>query len=106
MIELTESAIRKTRALLEAKGDASYCLRLMVRSGGCSGMEYQMHLDQEKPGDLRLGSEDARVLVDAQTMDLVRGSVLDFDDGLRGTGFQVRNPLAKETCGCGRSFQA
>jgi len=104
MIELTESAIQKVINLGKSHSVQGERLRIFVSEGGCSGMEYGMKFDKPAEGDIRIGGGRYEVIVDARSMELIRGSIVDFDDGLHGTGFQVKNPNAKETCGCGRSF--
>ena len=86
-------------------GVNGHCLRLFVESGGCSGMEYGMSFDGAKETDHRIEVQGVTVLVDPESMGHLKGSEVDFDDGLSGKGFEVRNPNAKSTCGCGRSFQ-
>jgi iron-sulfur cluster assembly accessory protein len=103
MIELTERAIQKITALATAALPEQR-LRLFVSEGGCSGMEYGMKFDFPAYGDERFGDARCEIVIDATSLEKISGSVLDFDDGLHGTGFSVKNPKAAETCGCGRSF--
>ncbi len=79
-------------------------LRVFVESGGCSGFQYGMSFDEEKPGDQTIESEGVAFLVDATSLAYLDGSIIDFDDGLQGKGFEIRNPNAQSTCGCGKSF--
>ena len=79
-------------------------LRLFVETGGCSGLQYGMSFDEPKEGDQAFDSEGVTVLVDAAALAQLKGSSIDFDDGLHGKGFEIRNPNAKSTCGCGKSF--
>ena len=104
MIELTERAVKKVTELTGQQTDSELRLRIFVSEGGCSGMEYGMKFDSPSESDLRIGDDRCEVLVDPDSMKQIEGSIVDFDDGLNGTGFSVRNPHAKETCGCGRSF--
>jgi iron-sulfur cluster assembly accessory protein len=103
MIELTERAIQKINALASAASPEQR-LRLFISEGGCSGMEYGMKFDLPVDGDLRFGDARCEIIVDPASLEKINGSSLDFDDGLHGTGFSVKNPKAVETCGCGRSF--
>ena len=105
MIELTENAIHKVIELEKQKADPDTHLRIFVTQGGCSGMEYGMKFDRVQEQDHRIGDERCFVIVDPDSMNQIEGSVVDFDDGLNGKGFSVKNPLAQETCGCGRSFR-
>jgi len=79
-------------------------LRVFVHSGGCSGMEYGMSFDEPKADDATFESEGVSVLVDPASLVYLDGSHIDFDDGLQGRGFEIKNPNAQSTCGCGKSF--
>ncbi len=88
----------------EASADAARRLRLFVENGGCSGMQYGMSFDEAKAGDAAFESEGVPIVVDATSLTHLDGTTIDFDDGLNGKGFEIRNPNAKTTCGCGKSF--
>lgn len=79
-------------------------LRVLVESGGCSGFQYGMSFDVPKPEDLRCESGGVSVIIDPASLAYLQGSVIDFDDGLQGKGFEIKNPNAQSTCGCGKSF--
>lgn len=79
-------------------------LRVFVESGGCSGFQYGMSFDDPKPDDATLESEGVTVLLDPASLAYLNGSKIDFDDGLHGKGFDIQNPNAASTCGCGKSF--
>ena len=79
-------------------------LRVFVDSGGCSGFQYGMSFDERKDGDTEWVSEEVPLLVDPASLAYLDGSAIDFDDGLRGKGFEIKNPNAQSTCGCGKSF--
>lgn len=79
-------------------------LRLLVESGGCSGFQYGMSFDEPKPDDTVLESEGVSLVIDAASLAYLSGSAVDFDDGLHGKGFEIKNPNAQSTCGCGKSF--
>lgn len=104
MITLSESAARKVRAMREELGAPGKSLRVFVESGGCSGMQYGMSFDEPKAGDERIESGGETILVDPASLGHLKGCAIDFDDGLQGRGFEIRNPNAKTTCGCGKSF--
>lgn len=104
MITLTESAARKIETLRAEKASSGQMLRIFVEAGGCSGFEYGMSFDDKKPDDRSLEDQGVGFLVDPTSFDYLDGSVVDFDDGLSGKGFEVKNPNASSTCGCGRSF--
>src|SRR5712691_9978715 len=79
-------------------------LRLFVTSGGCSGFQYGMALDDNlRPGDEVVELDGVRVVVDDSTLPHVRGSEIDYIDSLMGGGFTVHNPSAVQSCSCGHS---
>ena len=79
-------------------------LRVLVESGGCSGFQYGMAFDVTKPGDTETESETIPIVLDEASLAYLKGAVIDFDDGLHGKGFEIENPNAQSTCGCGKSF--
>ena len=80
-------------------------MRLSVEGGGCAGFQYRFGLaDAAAPEDAVVETEGVRLVVDDVSLDLVRGSVVDFVESLGGAAFQVRNPQAASGCGCGTSF--
>ena len=107
MIEVTENAARELRNLLEAqKQNAGKGLRVQITKGGCSGLNYEMTLDEKKGGDEVIERDGVQFFIDGESADYLRGATLDFRGGLTGTGFQITNPNASRTCGCGTSFEA
>lgn len=104
MITLTERAAEKIRSLQAELGEPEKRLRIFVEPGGCSGFEYGMSFDVRKDGDQELENHGVTFLIDETSLSYLDGSEVDFDDGLRGKGFEVRNPNATSTCGCGKSF--
>ena len=104
MITLTPRAAKQVLTLQEELGDASKRLRVFVESGGCSGFQYGMSFDVSKAGDQQLSCEGVEFFIDPTSLAYMDGSVIDFDDGLHGKGFEIRNPNAQSTCGCGKSF--
>lgn len=103
MINLTPKAAAKIREL-QADAGADKRLRVFVESGGCSGFQYGMSFDLPKEGDRTLESEGVSFLMDESSLAYMEGSAIDFDDGLQGKGFEIQNPNAESTCGCGKSF--
>lgn len=79
-------------------------LRVFVESGGCSGFQYGMSFDEAKADDNELESEGVQFLMDPASLAYLDGANIDFDDGLHGKGFEIKNPNAQSTCGCGKSF--
>ena len=104
-ITLTDGAVTKVTDLLAQEGNDALALRVAVRPGGCSGYSYEMFFDSESDDEdvtTRYGS--VKVVVDAASAELLKGSTLDYTDGLQGAGFHISNPNATRTCGCGSSF--
>jgi iron-sulfur cluster assembly accessory protein len=104
MITLTPRAAQQVRSLHEQIADDAKRLRVFVESGGCSGFQYAMSFDMPKSDDAAMDSEGISFVVDPASLAYLDGSVIDFDDGLHGKGFEIRNPNAQSTCGCGKSF--
>lgn len=104
MITLTDSAVTKIRALQSEIADESKRLRIFIEPGGCSGFEYGMSFDQAKEDDMELEDKGVPFLIDPASLEYLKGSQVDFDDGLQGKGFSINNPNAQSTCGCGKSF--
>ena len=107
MISVTQNAARQLQRLLEAEADKTgKGLRIQVAKGGCSGLHYEMSLDQKRAGDEVVGQEGVEFFIDQESASYLQGATLDFRDGLTGTGFHFVNPNASRTCGCGTSFEA
>lgn len=104
-ILLTEAAVAKVRELITAEGDEDLALRMAVRAGGCSGFSYEMFFDsQVEAGDVVEDFDGVKVVVDPESVERLRGSTLDYKDGLMGAGFAIDNPNVTRSCGCGNSF--
>jgi iron-sulfur cluster assembly protein len=108
IVELTPLAVEKVLAAREAEGlGGDVGLRLAVVKGGCSGYEYSVKfVDAPCEGDTVFDAGGISVFVDPESERLLRGSVLDYDDGLHGAGLKFQNPNAGHDCGCGASFAA
>ena len=104
-IVITDSAARRIAALKaqEEAGDAF--LRIAVSGGGCSGFQYGLSFDEQKnPDDVAFEKDGITVVVDDVSLDLLAGSEVDFVEDLMGASFQIKNPNASSSCGCGNSF--
>jgi iron-sulfur cluster assembly protein len=101
---ISDSAADKIKQLLTAEKKEGQGLRLKVVGGGCSGLQYKMELDNEKPGDRVFEKEGAKVLVDMKSLLYLNGTELDYKDELMQAGFVFQNPNVKRSCGCGTSF--
>ncbi len=103
-ILLTASAAKRVAAIAERKA-APAILRLSVDGGGCAGFTYKFELaDTADDGDTIAETNGVRLVVDPVSLDLVRGSAVDFVEDLGGSAFKVTNPNAASGCGCGSSF--
>jgi iron-sulfur cluster assembly accessory protein len=105
-ISLTQNAVDEVKSLLAKPENSGKNLRLYIEQGGCSGMPYGMVFDEKREGDLVSGKAGVSVLVDPISANYLRGAVVDFSDSLTAGGFKITNPNAKQSCGCGKSFQA
>jgi iron-sulfur cluster assembly protein len=107
MITLTDKGAEKVREFLDAQSAVADTagLRVGVRGGGCSGFQYALAFDEQRSGDVVFEDKGIRLLVDQPSLPYVRGSVIDFVDGLQGAGFKVDNPNVIAACGCGSSFR-
>jgi iron-sulfur cluster assembly protein len=103
-IGITERAAEKIKQLQAAENKDSQGLRLKVVGGGCSGLQYKMDLDLQKPGDRVFEKDGAKVLVDMKSLLYLNGTELDYKEELMQSGFVFQNPNVKRSCGCGTSF--
>ena len=106
MITVTLSAKDKITTLLnEEKDSADKFLRVAVKAGGCSGLSYDLSLDNNlKEGDKKFEDKGITIVTDVRSLLYLMDMTLDFSDGINGKGFQFNNPNATRTCGCGESF--
>jgi len=105
MIQLTDRAAQQI-VQLTSQGDLTRGLRLFVEKGGCAGSSYGMAVSLPQPTDEKLEYNGARLFVAAESAPLLEACTLDYEDELTHTGFKIVNPKAKQTCGCGTSFEA
>ncbi|HEX4349493.1 MAG TPA: iron-sulfur cluster insertion protein ErpA [Verrucomicrobiae bacterium] len=104
ILSLTPRAAAEVKDILTKPENAGKYFRVFVEQGGCSGMQYGMVFDEQRDGDLISEQEGVTVVVDGISSQYLRGTVVDFSDELTGGGFKITNPNAKESCGCGKSF--
>jgi len=106
MITVTPKAIAQAKAVMAHEHpDSSMGLRVGVKGGGCSGLSYVLDFEKEPRVDDKVFEFDGqRVFMDPKSAIYLKGTQLDFSDGLNGTGFTFVNPNAQRTCGCGSSF--
>lgn len=106
VVSLTEQAANQVRSMMaEHPEDQGKILRVFVENGGCSGMQYGLVFDEERAGDIRAEFYGVPVLVDSFSAGYLRGAKVDYVDALTGGGFKVSNPNARQSCGCGKSFE-
>ena len=107
MIEITDKGAEKVHEFLSAQeADISLAgLRVGVRGGGCSGFQYQLAFDEQRDSDVVFESHGLKLLVDNESLQFVRGSVIDYEESLQGAGFKVNNQNVVAACGCGSSFR-
>jgi iron-sulfur cluster assembly accessory protein len=103
IVQISSEAAGEIKRLLQSETGKSG-LRLAVKGGGCSGMSYGMMFDNAMEGDHVVESSDIKVFVDPKSAIYLKGTLLDFQGGLEGKGFTIKNPNAKGSCGCGNSF--
>src|SRR5436309_947232 len=106
-VTITEKAAQHVRHLMELDKftPEQVGLRVAVKGGGCSGLSYTMGFEAAlKPGDQLIEQHGIRLFVDPKSLFFLKGTELDFTDGLNGKGFVFTNPNATKTCGCGSSF--
>ncbi|MBL8572964.1 MAG: iron-sulfur cluster insertion protein ErpA [Hyphomicrobiaceae bacterium] len=103
-VTVTDRAFRRI-AKVAASEPAGTALRVSVSGGGCSGFQYGFDLTTAREAeDLVIEKDGAAVLIDPVSLDYMSGSVIDFVDSLMGQSFQIKNPNATASCGCGTSF--
>jgi iron-sulfur cluster insertion protein len=104
-IVLTENAARRIAALQVQEQVDNALLRIAVSGGGCSGFQYGFSFDdQRNEDDVVFERDGVGVIVDVVSLDLLDGAEIDFVEDLMGAAFQIRNPNAASSCGCGNSF--
>ena len=104
-ISLTPSAVEYIKRLLVKEGEEGRALRIGVKAGGCSGFSYFLGFTSDrKAHDIVFEYDGLSVYVDPRSMEILDGTVIDYQRGLLGAGIQFQNPRAKKTCGCGDSF--
>ena len=104
MIDMTDTAAARIRALAVERNLPDGGLRVKVVGGGCSGLTYKMDIDQRRDGDKVFEHDGARLVVDRKSFLYLNGTILDYKDELMSAGFVLQNPNVKRSCGCGSSF--
>lgn len=104
-VTVSENAAKRIATLIEMEGDAGLMLRLSVSGGGCSGFQYGFSFDKSQQQDDRVFERNGvKVVIDDTSLELLSGAEIDFVEDLVGASFQIKNPNASSSCGCGNSF--
>ena len=104
-IVVTASAARRIAVLKQQEAAEGAFLRIAVSGGGCSGFQYGLSFDdQRNPDDVVFEKDGVAVVVDDVSLDLLQGAEVDFVEDMMGASFQIKNPNAASSCGCGNSF--
>ncbi|MEY4390280.1 MAG: hypothetical protein RLZZ400_23 [Actinomycetota bacterium] len=104
-VNLTDTARDKVKTLIEAEGRDDLRLRIEVKTGGCSGLIYQLYFDEQMAEtDAVRDYDGVQVIVDYKSVPYLEGASIDFEDTIQKQGFTIDNPNAQSTCACGDSF--
>jgi len=103
----TDSAASKVQQLIEEEGNPELKLRVFVTGGGCSGFQYGFTFDEaQNEDDTVMQKNGVTLLIDSMSFQYLVGAEIDYQEGLEGAQFVIKNPNAQTTCGCGSSFSA
>jgi iron-sulfur cluster insertion protein len=103
----TDSAANKVRQLIDEEGNPELKLRVFVTGGGCSGFQYNFTFDEvNSEDDTAMVKNGVTLLIDPMSIQYLTGAEIDYQEGLEGAQFVIKNPNATSTCGCGSSFSA
>ena len=106
-VSMTKAAAERVQTLVRAENNDALMLRLAVSGGGCSGFSYGFSLDADVTGDDHVYQfHGAKLVIDEASLDLLKGSEIDYVNDLMAASFRINNPNATSTCGCGTSFSA
>lgn len=104
-MNMDSAAVTKIKEIMAEENDPGYKLRVFVQGGGCSGFTQGFTLDKEQnEDDFELKFDEVTVLVDAMSWQYLQDAEILYTDDISGSGFVLKNPAAKSTCGCGSSF--
>ena len=105
VLGVSESAAKRVAFLIQQEGNPNLMLRLTVSGGGCSGFQYGFTFDETATDEDHVFEKDGtKVVTDDASLDLLAGATLDYVEDLMGAAFQIKNPNATASCGCGNSF--
>lgn len=106
IVTITESAAYQIKDMLKEHGEENAFLRVAIKGGGCSGLSYGMGIESEpNEDDIQFEQHGINVLVEKESVGILKGTKIDFKQSLMGGGFTIDNPNAIASCGCGSSFR-
>ncbi|MDY7082027.1 MAG: iron-sulfur cluster insertion protein ErpA [Halobacteria archaeon] len=106
LLTLTDKAAEKAKEIMDSKELNGYGIRIYIQQGGCSGYSYGMQFDDDVADDDHVVEDKGvELIVDEHSAEYLEGSEVDYVESLQSTGFDISNPNAESTCGCGESFQ-
>ena len=107
LLIFTDNAANKVKQLIDEEGNTELKLRVFVSGGGCSGFQYGFTFDEvANEDDTVLNKNGVQLLIDPMSFQYLAGAEIDYQEGLEGSQFVIKNPNATTTCGCGSSFSA
>ena len=107
VLNFTDSAANKVKELIQEEGNPELKLRVFVTGGGCSGFQYGFTFDEAvNEDDTTMEKNGVTLLIDPMSFQYLVGAEIDYQEGLEGAQFVIKNPNATTTCGCGSSFSA
>jgi iron-sulfur cluster insertion protein len=107
LLVFTDAAAAKVKTLIDEEGNPDLKLRVFVSGGGCSGFQYGFTFDEVvNEDDTAMNNGGVTLLIDPMSYQYLVGAEIDYQEGLEGAQFVIKNPNAQSTCGCGSSFSA
>jgi len=107
-LQVSPRAVQEIRSIMERENKLNHILRVSVVGGGCSGLSYKLSFEEKVGGKDKIFEQPGgvKVSIDMKSLLFLKGTILDYTEGLEGRGFVFTNPNAKSACGCGSSFSA
>lgn len=106
IITITDAAALQIKDMMKSNDEEGSLLRVAVHGGGCSGLSYGMGFAKEvNPDDVKLSMHGIDIVIDQDSIGIIKGTVIDYKQSLMGGGFTIDNPNAIASCGCGSSFR-
>ena len=106
IVTITNAAALQIKDMMKNNEEEGAYLRVAVHGGGCSGLSYGMGFTHEvEEGDVQFSQHDINIVVDTDSVGVLRGTIIDYKQSLMGGGFTIDNPNAIASCGCGSSFR-